>query len=81
MKRKLLILAPIALTMMLASCGGTPETPASSASQGTSSQDTSAKTDSSSSVESAKAKFLITFKDEEGTTLDSKEWEEGTTPS
>ena len=81
MKRKLLILAPIALTMMLASCGGTPENPASSASQGTSSQDTSAKTDSSSSVESAKAKFLITFKDEEGTTLDSKEWEEGTTPS
>ena len=81
MKRKLLILAPIALTMMLASCGGTPEPPASSASQGTSSQDNSAKTDSSSSVESAKAKFLITFKDEEGTTLDSKEWEEGTTPS
>ena len=97
MKKRLLILAPIALTMLLASCGGSnPETPTSSSSQGTSSQatssqatssqatsgqDTSAKTDSTSSAESIKARFLITFKDEEGKTLDSKEWEEGTTPS
>lgn len=82
MKKRLLILAPIALTMLLASCGGSnPETPSSSSSQGTSSQDTSAKTDSTSSAESVKARFLVTFKDEEGKTLDSKEWEEGTTPS
>ena len=81
MKRRLLILAPAALTMMLASCGGAPEVPSSGSSQGSSAPSASTKTDSSPSSESAKARFLITFKDEEGNTLDSKQWEEGMTPS
>ena len=81
MKKSLLILAPVALTLLLASCGGSSEAPASSPAAGTSSQQAPSQSASPSSVESAKARYLITFKDEEGTTLDSKEWEEGSTPS
>lgn len=74
MKRTLFVLASV---LLLASCGGTSSTPKSTSS---SEGDTSVESQVSSPEES-KASYTITFKDETGAVLDSRLWEEGTTPS
>ena len=66
-------------SLLLVACGGSGETPVSSSATPSSSSslpESSEKSSSSSFSESSSiARYLITFKDEEGMTLDSREWE------
>ena len=78
MKKQVLFI--LTSTLMLASCGGGATQGDSSSASKTTSE---SKEESSLPVSSSesKASFLITFKDENGNTLESKKWEEGETPS
>ncbi|MBR2505677.1 MAG: InlB B-repeat-containing protein [Bacilli bacterium] len=69
MKKKLLFLVPALLGMLLSACnsGGGSTNPPSDESGGGS--------------ESTKTQYTITFKDETGSTLESKKWDEGVVPS
>ena len=64
MKKKLLILTSALFSMLITSCGGQTSTPPVD----------------DKPNEDTKTTYLITFKDESGETLESKKWEEGTTP-
>ena len=67
MKKKLLFLVPVLLGMFLSACntGGDSNTPPSDDSGG----------------DPTKIQYTITFKDEAGSTLESKKWDEGVVPS
>ena len=69
MKKKLLFLVPVLLGMFLSACssGGSSTNPSSDEPGGVS--------------EPTKAQYTITFKDETGSTLESKKWDEGVVPS
>ena len=69
MKKKLLFLVPVLLGMFLSACnsGGGSTNPPNDESGGGS--------------DSTKTQHTITFKDETGSTLESKKWDEGVVPS
>lgn len=74
--------------MLLTACGGDSAPSSRSEVNETGSQESSkvvpseeSSLDTSISIEESKARYLITFKDEEGSVLEAKEWEEGSIPS
>lgn len=76
--KKTLLFLPL-LCVLLTSC--TTSSSDAPAKDNSSSESTSASSESSSETTSeTKVKFTITFKDENGDVLESKEWEEGATP-
>ncbi len=75
MKKKLLFLVPALLGIFLSACGGGGGSSTSSDNSGGGGGDSGGNTDS------VTTQYTITFKDEVGTTLESKKWDEGATPS
>ena len=69
MKKELLFLIPVLLGMLLTACnsgGGSTNSPSDELGSGS---------------DSTKTQYTITFKDETGSTLESKKWDEGVVPS
>ncbi|MDY2913071.1 MAG: InlB B-repeat-containing protein [Candidatus Enteromonas sp.] len=88
MNKKPIVLSILAIAMLLTACGGDSAPSSRSEVNETGSQESSkvvpseeSSLDTSISTEESKARYLITFKDEEGSVLEAKEWEEGSTPS
>lgn len=77
MKKKLLLLAPALLSMVITGCGtGGDTNPAPEPTPANPGGDPNTPTS-----DPVTPSYLITFKDENGATLDSKKWDKGSTPS
>ena len=83
MKKKLLFLIPMLLGMVLSACdtgGSNPPSDTGSGSNPPSNDSSGAESEPTSSSSLPITQYTITFKDETGNTLESKKWDEGTTP-
>ena len=78
MKKRFYLLLPTLFSMILAGCGGNDNTPESSGNPGENGGDSGG---GSGNPGSEATSFTVTFKDENGNVLDSREWDKDSIPS